>query len=84
MSVLWIFNENNEKKLIPSAKSAAQPVARWENFVAAQEVLTEDAAWIPLYQEVETQLRNPNLEGITFRSVGNEFDLRTATLISAE
>ena len=65
-------------------ENANDPVARWENFVAAQEVLTEDAAWIPLYQEVETQLRNPNLEGITFRSVGNEFDLRTATLISAE
>lgn len=65
-------------------ENANDPTARWANFVEAQNILVEDAAWVPLYQEVETQLRNPNLTGITFRSVGNEFDLRTATLEAAE
>jgi len=65
-------------------ENANDPAARWANFVEAQNILVEDAAWVPLYQEVETQLRNPNLTGITFRSVGNEFDLRTATLEAAE
>lgn len=65
-------------------ENANEAAARWENFVNAQNVLVEDAAWVPLYQEVETQLRNPNLEGITFRTVGNEFDLRTATLNEGE
>ena len=70
----------NKLLLQKASEHANDPVARWSNFVEAQEVLTEDAAWVPLYQEVETQLRNPNLEGITFRTVGNEFDLRTASL----
>lgn len=34
--------------------------------MAAHKLIMEDAAIIPLYQEAETQLRNPNLKGIIF------------------
>ena len=66
--------------LIDSSKTtnANDPEARWADLLAAHKLIMEDAAIIPLYQEAETQLRNPNLKGIIFNSVGNEFDLSRA------
>ncbi|MCZ0716961.1 peptide ABC transporter substrate-binding protein [Aerococcus kribbianus] len=61
-------------------ENANDAMARWNNFKQAQSILTDDTAMVPLYQEVETQLRNPRLVNITFRPVGNEFDLRTAEI----
>lgn len=60
--------------------NANDEIARWNNFKQAQSILTDDTAMVPLYQEVETQLRSPRLVNITFRPVGNEFDLRTAEI----
>lgn len=59
-------------------EDANDPVASWENFKQAQQILSDETAIVPLYQEVEVQLRNPALQGITLRAVGTEFDLRTA------
>jgi oligopeptide transport system substrate-binding protein len=56
----------------------------WEDFVEAQEILTKDAAIVPMYQEVETQLRNPQLKDLTLRPVGNEIDFRTAHFEAVE
>ncbi|WP_277630979.1 peptide ABC transporter substrate-binding protein [Atopococcus tabaci] len=70
--------------LIESAKStnANNEEARWENLQDAHDILEEDYAFIPLYQEAESQLRNPAVKGILFRSVGNEFDLSRASVES--
>ncbi|CZQ81291.1 peptide ABC transporter substrate-binding protein [Trichococcus ilyis] len=57
---------------------ANNPEARWADLMAAHKLIMEDAAIIPLYQEAETQLRNPKVKGIIFNSVGNEFDLSRA------
>lgn len=67
--------------LLEAAKGedANDELAAWEDFKQAQQVLSDETALVPLYQEVEIQLRNPNLQNMTLRSVGNEFDLRTAT-----
>lgn len=67
---------------IQAAKTthANDETATWNDFVNAQNVLSEDAAWVPLYQEVETQLRNPQIQDITLRPAGNEFDFRTASI----
>lgn len=66
--------------LIDAAKTtnANNPEERWVNLVEAHDILTSDAGFIPLYQEAETQLRDPSLKGIVFQSVGNEFDLSRA------
>ncbi|MCY3030128.1 MULTISPECIES: peptide ABC transporter substrate-binding protein [Aerococcus] len=59
-------------------QDANDPKTRWEDFKEAQKILSDDKAVLVLYQEVETQLRNPNLKGITFRPVNLEYDFRTA------
>lgn len=59
---------------------AGDPEARYQSMLDAHAVLTEDTAFVPLYQNVNTQLRNPRIKGLTLRPVGNEFDFRTATI----
>lgn len=59
-------------------ENAGDPVARYQSMLDAHQILTDDIAFVPLYQSVRTQLRNPRLKGLTLRSVGNEFDFRTA------
>lgn len=68
--------------LIDQAKTtnANDDAKRWENLQQAHKVITDDFAFIPLYQEAETQLRNPAVEGIIFNSVGVEFDLSRASV----
>lgn len=68
--------------LIDQAKTtnANDDEKRWENLQQAHKVITDDFAFIPLYQEAETQLRNPSVEGIIFNSVGVEFDLSRASV----
>lgn len=68
--------------LIDQAKTtnANDDEKRWEDLQEAHTVLTDDFAFIPLYQEAETQLRNPAVEGIIFNSVGVEFDLSRASV----
>lgn len=57
---------------------AGNPEERYQSMLDAQHVLTEDSAYVPLYQNVDAQLRSPRIKGLTLRSVGNEFDFRTA------
>lgn len=57
---------------------AGEPVERYQSMLEAHQVLTEDTAFVPLYQNVNTQLRNPRIKELTLRPVGNEFDFRTA------
>jgi len=68
--------------LIDQAKTtnANDDEKRWEDLQQAHKIITDDFAFIPLYQEAETQLRNPAVEGIIFNSVGVEFDLSRASV----
>lgn len=68
--------------LIDKAKTtnANNDEKRWEDLQQAHQILTDDFAFVPLYQEAETQLRNPDVEGIIFNSVGVEFDLSRASV----
>lgn len=61
-----------------NTENAGDPVARHQSMLDAHQILTEDNAFVPLYQNVNAQLRNPRIKGLTLRSVGNEFDFRTA------
>ena len=66
--------------LIDKAKKedANDENARWKDLVEAHNIALEQTAVVPLYQEVEVQLRNPALKGISLYPVGNEFDLSNA------
>ncbi|EDP68999.1 pheromone binding protein, putative [Carnobacterium sp. AT7] len=68
--------------LIDQAKTtnANDDEKRWADLQEAHTILTDDFAFIPLYQEAETQLRNPAVEGIILNSVGVEFDLSRASV----
>ena len=68
--------------LIDQAKTtnANDDEKRWADLQEAHTILTDDFAFIPLYQEAETQLRNPAVEGIILNSVGVEFDLSRASI----
>ncbi|WP_407370814.1 peptide ABC transporter substrate-binding protein [Carnobacterium sp.] len=68
--------------LIDQAKTtnANDDEKRWEALQQAHKAITDDFAFIPLYQEAETQLRNPAIEGIILNSVGVEFDLSRASV----
>ena len=57
---------------------AGNPEERYQSMLDGHAILTEDTAFVPLYQSVSTQLRNPRVKGLTLRPVGNEFDFRTA------
>lgn len=57
---------------------AGNPEERYQSMLDGHGILTEDTAFVPLYQNVSTQLRNPRVKGLTLRPVGNEFDFRTA------
>ena len=49
-----------------------------EGMLDAHQIATDNTAFVPLYQSVRTQLRNPRIKDLTLRAVGNEFDFRTA------
>lgn len=68
--------------LIDQAKTtnANDEEKRWADLQQAHTILTDDFVFIPLYQEAETQLRNPAVEGIILNSVGVEFDLSRASV----
>lgn len=69
-------------ELIDQAKTtnANDEEKRWADLQQAHTLLTDDFAFIPLYQEAETQLRNPAVKDIIFHSVGVEFDLSRASV----
>ncbi|WP_195853858.1 peptide ABC transporter substrate-binding protein [Aerococcus tenax] len=61
-------------------EDANDPQARYNDFIEAQRLLAADEATIVLSQKQDAELRNPRVQGITYRPVGNEFDIRTATI----
>lgn len=76
------YSNTDYDALIDQAKTtnANNDEKRWEDLQQAHDILEEDFAFVPLYQEAETQLRNPAVEGIIFNSVGVEFDLSRASV----
>jgi oligopeptide transport system substrate-binding protein len=68
----------DEAYFAADTENAGDPAARYQSMLDAHQILTEDVAFVPLYQNVNAQLRNPRIKGLTLRSVGNEFDFRTA------
>ncbi|MDR2703405.1 MAG: peptide ABC transporter substrate-binding protein [Cellulomonadaceae bacterium] len=61
--------------LLNSAQGAnsANPGARWNDLLAAQQLLLEDQGVTPIYFQPSTVLRNPDLRGVEFRTSGPTF-----------
>lgn len=60
--------------LVEKIKSeGTDPQARWDDIIAAQKILIEDAVVIPLYQGVNNFLINENLKNVQTRSIGNVY-----------
>lgn len=53
---------------------------RWEDYVAAENILMKETAINPIFQKAESRLRNPKLKGIVSHSVGAQFDFKEAYL----
>lgn len=53
---------------------------RWNDYIEAENILTEDAALSPIFQKAEAKLRNPKLKGIVSHSTGAQFDYKEAYL----
>ena len=61
-----------------SIQDAENPAARWQDFLKAQKLFTEDVPAVVLYQAKDAELRNPRVKGIVYRSGGVDFDYRSA------
>lgn len=53
---------------------------RWDDYVSAENILTDDVALSPIFQKAEAKLRNPKLKGIINHSTGAQFDYKEAYL----
>ena len=63
-----------------STKDVTDDEKRWNDYVEAENILTEDAALSPIFQKAEAKLRNPKLKGIVNHSTGAQFDFKEAYL----
>ncbi|QAY70773.1 peptide ABC transporter substrate-binding protein [Xylanimonas protaetiae] len=61
--------------LLASAQgvNAADPQARWDDLLAAQQVLLADQGVTPIFFQPSTLLRTPSLRGVEFRTSGPTF-----------
>jgi oligopeptide transport system substrate-binding protein len=58
-------------------QDADKPQQRWNDMVAAQKVLLQQQAVIPLYQVVSPQLLSKQVKGLSYYPSGGNFDYRT-------
>lgn len=67
-------------KLIERAKGsdANDLNKRWEDYIAAEQLLMKETAISPIFQKAEARLRNPKLKGVVSHSTGAQFDYKEA------
>ena len=70
----------DELVLNASTKDVTDAEKRWNDYIEAENILTEDAAISPIFQKAEAKLRNPKLKGIVNHSTGAQFDFKEAYL----
>lgn len=70
--------EYDELVLNAADKDATDENKRWDDYIKAENILTEDVALSPIFQKSEAKLRNPKLKGIISHSTGAQFDYKEA------
>jgi len=92
---LWLTDGGNNKmgfsnaeydKLINETATtlATDNEARFENFLAAEKILFEEAAIAPVYQRAMAQLVSPKVEGVFVNPFGATYEYKWASVGSAE
>jgi oligopeptide transport system substrate-binding protein len=92
---LWLTDGGNNKmgfsnaeydKLINETATtlATDNEARFENFLAAEKILFEEAAIAPVYQRAMAQLVAPKVEGVFVNPFGATYEYKWASVGSAE
>ena len=71
------FDELVEKA---STTDVTDDEKRWNDYIEAENILTDDVAVSPIFQKAEAKLRNPKLKGIVNHSTGAQFDFKEAYL----
>lgn len=59
---------------------AADPKARWDDLMAAQNTLIEDMAVVPVYQKVEAHLIQPKFKNVVHHAAGASWDYKWVTI----
>lgn len=68
----YYFNDEYDAVLNKgeTGEDAADPEARWQDMIDAEQILLDDFGVIPVYQNGGAMLINPNVKGIEFHSAG--------------
>ena len=72
------YSNRSYDKLVTAADStdAADPEKRWQDMVAAEQILMEDMGIAPIYQKAEAHLRSEKLKGVVTHGAGARFDYK--------
>ena len=71
-----LYNNPKFDSLFQQAQAETDPAARWELFKQAEDVIVEDAAFVPLFQRGKRFVVNPKVEGFNYNSISPEIDYR--------
>lgn len=76
------YSNKDFDKLVEKASTTdvTDDEKRWNDYIEAENILTDDAAVSPIFQKAEAKLRNPKLKGIVNHSTGAQFDFKEAYL----
>lgn len=61
-----------------SVEHANDPEKRWQDMLAAEKLILDQAAVIPLYQKAEAHLRSPNVKDVVVNAAGAPYDYKWA------
>lgn len=61
-----------------SVEHANEPAARWKDLLAAEKLILDQAAVIPLYQKAEAHLRSPKVKDVVVNAAGAPYDYKWA------
>jgi len=76
------YSNKNFDELVEKASTTdvTDDEKRWNDYIEAENILTDDAAVSPIFQKAEAKLRIPKLKGIVNHSTGAQFDFKEAYL----
>nr|WP_314067800.1 peptide ABC transporter substrate-binding protein [uncultured Vagococcus sp.] len=61
-----------------SVEHANDPEKRWQDMLAAEKLILDQAAVIPLYQKAEAHLRSPKVKDVVVNAAGAPYDYKWA------
>lgn len=77
------YQNDEYQALIDESKTtyANDSTVRYANFLEAEKILMDTAAFQPLYQRTTNYLQRPTLQGLESHLLGSDFTFRNATIV---